>query len=444
MKKARPIAGLILAGACLGSAPTPPETDKPPPARWWKGNLHTHTLWSDGDDYPEMVVDWYKTAGYHFLAISDHNVLLEGEHWIDLEGPARLGPDVNYRSGGPVFDRYLARFGPAWVETREHGGKQQVRLKTLVEIRPHFEARDRFLLIPAEEITARWKAEADGAPASGGPVHLGAVNVRDLIKPLHGRDALWVMQENVNQVLAQRERTGQPMFPHLNHPNYQWGVTAEELMRVKGERFFEIYNGHSGVHNAGDASHLGAEKMWDVILAHRLADLRLEPMWGLATDDSHHYHTLRPGKQNPGRGWVVVRARSLTPESVVHAMEAGDFYASTGVALTDMRREGAELSLEIAGEPGVEYTVQFIGTRRDFDRRSEPLPAAPGTLPHRRYSDDVGQVFAEAKGLRATYRLRGDELYVRAKVVSTKPKPNASAADEFECAWTQPLIAPAQ
>jgi len=49
-----------------------------PAPRWWKGNLHTHTLWSDGDDFPEMVVDWYKSRGYDFLALSDHNVLQEG------------------------------------------------------------------------------------------------------------------------------------------------------------------------------------------------------------------------------------------------------------------------------------------------------------------------------------------------------------------------------
>src|SRR5687767_13189761 len=53
-----------------------------PLARWWKGNLHTHTLWSDGDDFPEMVVDWYKTRGYDFLALSDHNVLMEGPMWL--------------------------------------------------------------------------------------------------------------------------------------------------------------------------------------------------------------------------------------------------------------------------------------------------------------------------------------------------------------------------
>jgi 23S rRNA G2069 N7-methylase RlmK/C1962 C5-methylase RlmI len=30
-------------------------------AKWYKGNLHTHTYWSDGDDFPEMVADWYKS-----------------------------------------------------------------------------------------------------------------------------------------------------------------------------------------------------------------------------------------------------------------------------------------------------------------------------------------------------------------------------------------------
>lgn len=49
-----------------------------PAPRWWKGNLHTHTLWSDGDDFPEMVAEWYRTRGYNFLALSDHNVLSQG------------------------------------------------------------------------------------------------------------------------------------------------------------------------------------------------------------------------------------------------------------------------------------------------------------------------------------------------------------------------------
>ena len=51
---------------------------------YWKGNLHTHSLWSDGDDFPEMIADWYKRHGYHFLTLSDHNILSEGQKWIDV------------------------------------------------------------------------------------------------------------------------------------------------------------------------------------------------------------------------------------------------------------------------------------------------------------------------------------------------------------------------
>ena len=54
-------------------------------ARWWKGNLHTHSLWSDGDDFPEMIADWYKRHGYHFLALTDHNLLSEGEKWVPMQ-----------------------------------------------------------------------------------------------------------------------------------------------------------------------------------------------------------------------------------------------------------------------------------------------------------------------------------------------------------------------
>lgn len=40
----------------------------PAKARYFKGNLHTHSLWSDGDDFPEMIADWYKTKGYDFFS----------------------------------------------------------------------------------------------------------------------------------------------------------------------------------------------------------------------------------------------------------------------------------------------------------------------------------------------------------------------------------------
>ena len=43
-------------------------------SRWWRGNMHTHTFWSDGDDFPETVGKWDKDHGYQFLVYTDHNV----------------------------------------------------------------------------------------------------------------------------------------------------------------------------------------------------------------------------------------------------------------------------------------------------------------------------------------------------------------------------------
>ena len=42
-------------------------------AKWFKGNIHTHTTESDGDETPEKVVRWFRRHGYDFLVLSDHN-----------------------------------------------------------------------------------------------------------------------------------------------------------------------------------------------------------------------------------------------------------------------------------------------------------------------------------------------------------------------------------
>ncbi|HXG46513.1 MAG TPA: hypothetical protein VNO52_02730 [Methylomirabilota bacterium] len=395
-----------------------------PPARWWKGNLHTHTLWSDGDDFPEMVTEWYKTNGYHFLAISDHNTLLQGEKWITID--AR--PDRQW-----AFQRYLQRLGPHWVEQRFLNHTQQVRLKRLSEFRRLYEEPDRFLLIPSQEITDRHQLL---------PIHVNASNSRETIKPQSGASVVDVMQRNVDAVLAQRRRTGQPMFPHINHPNFGYAITAEDLMMVRGERFFEVYNGHHQVNNAGDAHHVSIDRMWDIVLAFRLTRFKLGPMYGLATDDSHNYRVFSPTNSNSGRGWVMVRAPRLTPESIIQALEAGDFYASTGVRLKDLRRDTNEIVLVIDAEPGVRYVTQFLGTLEGFDPTSQPGSRPPGTVHPvtRRYSADIGRVLAQVEGPVASYKLVGDEIYVRATVLSSKRKANGVMPNEHETAWVQPVV----
>lgn len=398
----------------------------PAQGKWFKGNLHTHTFWSDGDDFPEMVANWYKENGYHFLGLSDHNILLSGEKWVTIgTNKTRL----------TALEKYRARF-PEAVQTRTQISTStngivttnlQVRLADLTQLKQRFESRGKFLMIPSEEISADHEKK---------PIHINATNIRELIIPRGGNSVYEVMQNNIDAVLAQRQRTGQPMFPHLNHPNFHFAVTAEDLMRVQGERFFEVYNGHPAVFNEGDEQHPSTERMWDIILAWRLAILHLEPMFGIAVDDSHNYHGDGAKNANPGRGWTMVRARRLTPEHIVHAMEAGDFYPSTGVLLKSIKRSPKKLAVEIDPEPGITYTITFIGTKRDFvlkdlsNGKAEVDPAR------------IGQpLTSPIQATKATYTLAPDDLYARALIVSSKLKKNGLHPDEFERAWTQPAVA---
>jgi hypothetical protein len=390
--------------------------------RWWKGNLHTHSLWSDGDDFPESIADWYKEHGYHFLALSDHNRMLEGEQWV-TESQKNHFPEA--------LEKNRRRFGADWLQRRDHHGTNQYRLKTLAEFRGLLEEPGRFLMIPSEEITSGHLSF---------PVHINATNLRKKISARGGTNVLDVMQRGVNAVLDQRRQTGQPMFPHINHPNFGWGITAEDLMQVKGERFFEVYNGHPATHNEGDTTHAGTERMWDIILAWRIGKLDLPPMYGLAVDDSHHYHSHGVGKSNNGRGWVVVRSERLEPASIVLAMEAGEFYSSSGVSLRHIQRTGNTMRVEVEAEPGVTYTIRFMGTRRGFDASRSPVVSTKGepVRATQRYSDQIGETFSVVVGNRAEYSARGDELYVRAVVQSSKKIANPYRKGETAAAWIQP------
>ncbi len=49
-------------------------------------------------------------------------------------------------------------------------------------------------------------------------------------------------------------------------------------------------------------------------------------------------------------------------------------------------------------------------------------------------------MLAEVEGAVAEYRISGDELYVRARIVSSRLKENGYREGEYERAWTQPFV----
>jgi len=244
-------------------------------------------------------------------------------------------------------------------------------------------ADERFLVIKGEEVT-----DAFGEKS----VHVNGLDVARRVEPQGGTSVLEVIQRNVDAIRAAGG------VPHINHPNFRWSITGEELRQVRNNRLFEIFNGHPQVNNLGGGGVPGLEEAWDTILSSGVL------LYGIAVDDAHVFK--RPGDPTvagPGRGWVMVRAPRLEASALLDALERGDFYASTGVELADYQATAHGIDISVKPHPSSKYRVQFIGRG--------------------------GKVLKEATSTTASYSFQGGESYVRAKVIESNGW----------IAWTQPV-----
>lgn len=395
-------------------------------ADWYKGGLHMHSLWSDGDAAPEIAVNWYKEKGWHFVCLTDHNALLEGDVFkpITEEGP------LTERRVQALRDA----FGEDWTQAEERAGRLRMRLKTFSELAARFDEPGSFLLMHGEEITT-----------FGGSPHVGAVHVSARTGGVQAGDVADLTNKYMHAVALQ-DAEDRPCISVLNHVNFADGVRVEEALCVKDLRFFEVYNGHPSVNNWGHEGkgYPSTDRFWDIVMSLRLLSDPGFCLYGLATDDAHNYFEFKGGAANPGRGWVMVRAEALTPASLIQAMRRGDFYASTGVVIEDIERSPEGLALKIAAEPGIVYTTRFLGTRRGFDPAATPVvdgDGAPKPRASQQYSAAIGEVLLETTDVAPRYAFTGDELYVRATVISSKPQPNPFREGDVEMAWVQPVLA---
>ncbi len=280
-------AALTVRAATPGAAtPAQPAADRGT-WRWYKGNTHTHTLQSDGDSSPDEVTRWYKERGYHFLVLSDHNVLT------------------------PIAELVRAHAVP-----------------------------EQFLLVPGEEVTDAFDKK---------PLHINGLNVERLVEPQHGASVTETVQRNLDAIRAARG------VPHINHPNYGWAIAPAELATLERYRLLEIYNGHPMVNNLGGGDRPGLEEVWDRLLG---AGRRV---YGIAVDDAHYFK--RPWDAmapRPGRGWVVVHAPRLEAAALLTSLEAGDFYASTGIELAAYSADRTAIAVTVKPIGDTRYRIRLI------------------------------------------------------------------------------------
>ena len=247
-----------------------------------------------------------------------------------------------------------------------------------------FAVPGRFMLLRGEEVTSSFEGKA---------IHVNGLDTRTAIGRQTGTSILDILQKSVDAI---RKQSG---VPHINHPNFTWALTAEQLQQVKNNKLFEIHNGHPMVNNLGGGGVPGAEAAWDAILSNGIV------LYGIAVDDAHHFK--QPWNRElalPGRAWVMVRATRLEPRDILDAMERGDFYATTGVILANVEVTRKSMTVTVSKTAFAKYRIQFIGRH--------------------------GALLEESLESRATYTFKGTEGYVRAKVIESNGM----------VAWVQPVV----
>lgn len=316
-------------------APAQPPAARPVPGRFEReldvrvfrrGNLHTHSKRSDGDSPPEAVYAWYRDHGYDFVALTDHDTLIDPAAYRHLERPD-------------------------------------------------------FILLSGVEITMR---------VGRVPVHVNGLCVRRNIDGGEHPDVRSALRWAVAEVVSQGG------VALVNHPNFAWALKAEDLRAARGASLLEIWSGHPYVYPAGDATRPSAEAIWDRALAAG------EELAGVAVDDTHHLDPAAPEPAaRPGRAFIEVFANELSQAAVCDALRAGRLYASTGAELSRFTVTRDAMTVW----PKAAATVDFIGRG--------------------------GRVLATVEtqgGSPASYRLRGGEGWVRARITQADGKR----------AWTQP------
>ena len=274
-----------------------------------------------------------------------------------------------------------------------------------------FGAEGKFLVLPGQEVTQMVTDTTH--PGGLRQAHVNALGLNRVVMPIGSEvntltaRGVTLSEAYLRNFAAIRAAGG---IPQVNHPNFRWSARPADLERLSGPFLLEVWNGHPTVSNLGGRNDQGelvpsAEEFWDAVLSQG------KTVWAVGSDDSHDYlHLDDMGSERPGKAWIVVRATELTADAILAAIGKGEFYASNGVILEDYTADRSSMTIAIQQPPGPRglindrlFTTRFIGKN--------------------------GRVLAEVGGLKPSYRIRGDEGYVRASIIDS---------NGFR-AWTQPI-----
>ncbi len=178
-------------------------------------------------------------------------------------------------------------------------------------------------------------------------------------------------------------------FIAIAHPAWYALTVEESLPFVPYAHAIEIYNTGSADVDRAESWHF-ADQMY-------ARGIRL----GAVAADDAHFNDPRGDLADVAGGWVHVKANALDEASILAALKAGDYYASTGPEIHDLSFDGEVL--RVTTSPIDQYIVSGPGAR--FERHYRPGQTTSEF--HVRKHDGSLQTWAQKNYVRLTAVIDG-------------------------------------
>lgn len=241
----------------------------PTAPRYFKANLHTHSTISDGKLTPAQVKDAYKAKGYQILAITDHNIIADHSSMNEPDFLMLTAVEVNLN-----HQNY----------------------------RPRFDGQTYHFNLISKQPNHLWTPGKAPTKYPGGLEYAKKMTCEEM-DLCHSPDA-------ANAMIARANEMG--FLVIYNHPT--WSCHSYlDYAPLKGLWGMELRNGECCMLGNNENN---ARVFKDLLnLGNRV--------YPVGADDMHAPRAL-------GISWIMVGASELRYDSVIEALEKGDFYMSCG------------------------------------------------------------------------------------------------------------------
>lgn len=257
----------------------------PENVNWYRANLHSHSVISDGELTPEEMKAAYKAHGYSILAITDHEVIVDHSALSDGEFLMLTGSEYAIDEEFPSFPEINGEPKENWT-----------RLKTI------------HLCLYAKDPHNTFHAACDESR-----MHWIRSPYREAVR-YDGYHREYT-RESINETIRRLNEAG--YLVQYNHPN--WSLNEyEDYTNLEGVWSLEILNYATELETGAEY----CPTVYDEMLRRGMRNLYCS-----MGDDNHNHGGEM---ESSFGGSTLIGAKDLTYESVIAAMEKGDFYCTSG------------------------------------------------------------------------------------------------------------------